>query len=115
MNYLDARAIHARLGANGWREVLLAAGINEKFLRNKHGPCPVCGGSDRCRYDNKNGRADWIGNRCGAGDGFNWLMGAFGLRFPNARRKVLELARITEASDVRFVAGPVEEAIAKPT
>lgn len=116
MNYLDAHAIHARLGANGWREVLLAAGINEKFLRNKHGPCPACGGSDRFRFDNKNGRGDWICNQCGAGDGFKLLMGAFGLRFPDARRKVLELAGITEASDVRMDPRPVvEEEIAKPT
>lgn len=114
MNYLDAHAIHARLGANGWRDVLLAAGINEKFLRNKHGPCPACGGSDRFRFDNKNGRGDWICNQCGAGDGFKLLMGAFGLRFPDARRKVLELAGITEASDVRMDPRPVEE-IAKPT
>lgn len=116
MNYLDAHAIHARLGANGWRDVLLAAGISEKFLRNKHGPCPACGGSDRFRFDNKNGRGDWICNQCGAGDGFKLLMGAFGLRFPDARRKVLELAGITEASDVRMDPRPVvEKEIAKPT
>ena len=27
-----------------WRGILLALGIEEKFLSDKHGPCPMCGG-----------------------------------------------------------------------
>jgi phage/plasmid primase-like uncharacterized protein len=26
-----------------WRGILLSLGIDEKYLRNKHGPCPLCG------------------------------------------------------------------------
>ncbi|MBK9618880.1 MAG: toprim domain-containing protein [Candidatus Obscuribacter sp.] len=36
----------------------------------KHGPCPICGGKDRFRCDDKTGYGDWICNAHGAGDGF---------------------------------------------
>ncbi|MFZ4539846.1 MAG: DUF7146 domain-containing protein [Propionivibrio sp.] len=48
-------------------------GIAENFLRNKHGECPICGGKDRFRFDNKAGRGTFICNQCGAGDGFRLL------------------------------------------
>ncbi|WP_308084599.1 primase-helicase zinc-binding domain-containing protein, partial [Neisseria polysaccharea] len=34
-----------------WQEIHAAIGIDPKFLRNKHQPCPACGGEDRFRYD----------------------------------------------------------------
>lgn len=69
--------VHARLGDLGWIETLKRAGIDERFLRNKHGPCPMCGGRDRFRFDNK-GRGRWIcspnSGGCGSGDGFEILV-----------------------------------------
>ncbi|MGL5290192.1 MAG: primase-helicase zinc-binding domain-containing protein [Aeromonas sp.] len=41
--------------------------------RGKHGPCPICGGSDRFRLDDKGGRGTWICNQCGAGDGLDLI------------------------------------------
>ena len=38
-----------------WQEIHTAIGIDPKFLRNKHQPCPACGGEDRFRYDDKDG------------------------------------------------------------
>jgi len=52
-----------------WRGVLLHLGIPSSALRDKHGPCPMCGGEDRFRFDNKDGRGTYICNQCGAGDG----------------------------------------------
>ena len=49
--------------------ILTALGVSSKALRNKHGPCPMCGGKDRFRFDNKGGRGTWICSQCGAGDG----------------------------------------------
>jgi hypothetical protein len=37
--------------------------------KNRHQACPVCGGSDRFRFDDKEGRGTWFCNQCGAGDG----------------------------------------------
>ena len=52
-----------------WRGILLELGLPETCLRDKHGPCPLCGGNDRFRWDNKDGRGTYICTHCGAGDG----------------------------------------------
>ena len=52
-----------------WPSILSALGVPSHALRNKHGPCPMCGGKDRFRFDDQGGRGTWICSRCGAGDG----------------------------------------------
>ncbi len=52
-----------------WRGILPALGVPAKALSNRHGPCPMCGGKDRFRFDDKGGRGTWICSQCGAGDG----------------------------------------------
>jgi putative DNA primase/helicase len=52
-----------------WSEILPILGIAQKYLRNRHGPCPICGGKDRFRYDDKNGDGTYYCNQCGAGTG----------------------------------------------
>lgn len=93
---MDAHAIHATLGANGWRAVLSAAGFEDRALRDKHGPCPVCGGKDRFRFTNKFNRGDAFCNQCGHLDGFKLLMGARGIPFAEARRLVMSLAGLSD-------------------
>jgi putative DNA primase/helicase len=66
MSYHEKTAIAAK---GKWRGVLLHLGIPSQSLRDKHGPCPMCGGEDRFRWDNKEGRGTYICNQCGAGDG----------------------------------------------
>jgi len=51
-----------------WAELLIAAGIDAKALRNVHGPCPGCGGKDRFRFDNHDGNGTFI---CSQGNGDN--------------------------------------------
>lgn len=51
-----------------WQGVLEGAGVTLPQGR-KHGPCPMCGGKDRFRFDDRDGRGTWICNQCGAGDG----------------------------------------------
>lgn len=56
--------------ANGrWHSILQEIGIAKEFLRNAHGPCPICGGNDRFRWDDKDGRGTFYCGTCGAGDG----------------------------------------------
>jgi putative DNA primase/helicase len=52
-----------------WREILPQLGIETRFLVNKHGPCPLCGGKDRFRFDDKDGEGTYICGQCGAGNG----------------------------------------------
>jgi putative DNA primase/helicase len=49
---------------------------------NRHGPCPICGGKDRFRFDDKDRRGTWICNQCGAGDGFSLAQKVNGWTFP---------------------------------
>ena len=39
-----------------------------------HGSCPACGGKDRFRFDDIDGRGTYICGQCGAGDGISLLM-----------------------------------------
>ena len=52
-----------------WREILPLFGIAPHFLVNKHGPCPICGGKDRFRFDDKDGSGSYFCNVCRAGNG----------------------------------------------
>lgn len=59
---------------NRWPNLLPLLGVSPDFLKGKHGPCPICGGKDRFRFDNKDGAGTWICSQCGAGDGIALLM-----------------------------------------
>lgn len=52
-----------------WREILPQLGVETRFLINKHQPCPICGGRDRFRFDDKNGEGTYYCNQCGPGSG----------------------------------------------
>ena len=52
-----------------WREILPQLGVETRFLVNRHGPCPLCGGRDRFRFDDKDGTGSYFCNQCGAGSG----------------------------------------------
>ena len=56
-----------------WREILAELGVSPQFLKNKHGPCPICGGKDRFRFDDKEGSGSYFCNQCGAGNGLSML------------------------------------------
>lgn len=47
-----------------------AAGISFNQPAHQHQACPMCGGNDRFRCDDKRGEGTWICSQCGAGNGF---------------------------------------------
>jgi len=53
-----------------WRDLLPRLGVDAKYLQNRHGPCPICQGKDRFRFDDYRQEGGWICNQCGAGDGY---------------------------------------------
>jgi putative DNA primase/helicase len=57
-----------------WRSILPAFGIDRRYLTGKQSPCPICGGRDRFRWDNKRGDGTFFCNRCGAGQGIKLAM-----------------------------------------
>lgn len=71
-----------------WRSMLPALGIGPQFLTGKHGPCPVCGGKDRFRFDDKAGSGSYFCNSCGPGSGVDLVMKANGWSFVEAKRAI---------------------------
>lgn len=69
-----------------WPHILPALGV--KVIKNHHQACPVCGGSDRFRFDDKEGRGTWFCNQCGAGDGLKLVEKALGLSAGDAAKQV---------------------------
>ena len=87
--------VHAR--AHGrWSEILAAHGIDPNALRNRHGPCPGCGGRDRFRFDDReigrfycNGGGEPV-----SGDGFKLLQHVHGWSIRESLYRVAEICGI---------------------
>ena len=61
--------------AGRWKGILSGLGMDRKALSGKHGPCPICAdGTDRFRFDDKEGRGTFICSHCGAGNGVDLVM-----------------------------------------
>jgi len=79
-----------------WKSILPAMGVDDKHLTGRHGPCPVCGGKDRFRFDDKDGRGTFICTNCGAGDGFKLVELVTGREFKDTIRDVERAAGVAE-------------------
>lgn len=82
-----------------WRGILSHYGMSQKELSGKHGPCPMCGGMDRFRFDNKGGAGTWICNNCGAGNGVDLVMGLKGWDFGKAVQEIRPLVGMSPLQD----------------
>lgn len=83
-----------KLAKGRWPGILAQLGIDTKYLTGRHGPCPMCRGRDRFRFDDK-GEGMWICAKCGAGDGFKLLMEVNGWDFKKAAQEVEPLINST--------------------
>lgn len=81
----------ADMAKGKWRGILLSLGVDQKHLTGKHGPCPMCQGTDRFRWDNQHGNGGYICGACGAGSGFKLLMELNGWDFAAAAARVDEI------------------------
>lgn len=104
MQRIDMNDLRSAL-AGRWPDVLVALDVPREALRNRHGPCPGCGGTDRFRFDDK-GRGRWICSAGGgtpvAGDGFALLMHVHGWSFAEALRAVADLVGVAYGADMPF-------------
>lgn len=89
--------------AGRWLGILVAKGVDKSVLDGRQHACPLCGGKDRFRFDDKD-QGRWYCNHCGAGDGFTLLMGKLGVSF----KEVLPVVRAL-AGRVDVTARPREQ------
>jgi putative DNA primase/helicase len=84
------------VAAGKWPGILAGMGLSDRALSGKHGPCPMCGGTDRFRFDNKEGRGTWICSQCGAGDGVQLAMLVTGQDFRGAALAIERIAGVVQ-------------------
>lgn len=86
-----------------WIDLIFPAfAITVPTTKNKHGPCPICGGTKPFRCDDKQGKGTWICNHCNAGDGFELIVKARGLSHSEVLKEVggiLGLSSETKVTD----------------
>ena len=80
-----------------WDYIFQSLGI--EVGNGKHCPCPVCGGKDRFRFDNKNGRGTYICNQCGSGDGLELIKNYFQCDAKEASSKVVECLNLSNKNN----------------
>lgn len=81
---------------NKWQGVLHVMGFTEIQLSGRHVPCPMCGGKDRFRFDDKEGRGTWFCSHCGAGDGVELVIRHKGLDFRDAAKEIEQAAGVVQ-------------------
>lgn len=78
------------LAKGKWKGILTALGFPPNALTGKNGPCPMCGGRDRFRFDNDKGEGSaFCSGACGAsGNGWRLLEKWKGWDFKTAAAEV---------------------------
>lgn len=72
-----------------WKDLIFPAfGITVPGKKNQHGPCPICGGKDRFRCDDQQGKGTWFCNVCRAGDGFSLIEKARSMNYSEVLKEV---------------------------
>lgn len=57
-----------------WHGILPALGLPSKCVNKKNQSCPLCGGKDRFRFIDTEGRGTYVCSQCGGGTGLTLLM-----------------------------------------
>ena len=112
MDRLDVRTV----AAGRWRSILSTLGMDDKALSGKHCACPMCGGKDRFRFDDKDGRGTFFCSGCGAGDGVKLAMGITGqMKHPDMLAALKRYRQICTGARLAFgthIVRPTSENIA---
>ena len=87
-----------------WPRILTSlAGLTAEQVTDKHQPCPLCGGKDRYRFDDVDGKGTWYCNKCGgptfsggAGNGWEMLRRKNNWGFAKASDEVRRLLGVSK-------------------
>lgn len=78
----------SQLAKGKWPGILAAIGVEARFLSRRHGPCPFCGGKDRFRFDDRDGRGTFYCSQCGSGDGVEFVKRHLNVDFKAAAKEI---------------------------
>lgn len=81
-----------------WPGIFQSLGI--EVGDGRHTSCPVCGGKNRFRMDDKNGTGSWYCNAEGAGDGWALIQKVLGIDFKEALKTVADIIGTVQASSI---------------
>jgi len=87
-----------------WKGILQRFGIAEKFLTNKNCPCPMCDGTDRFRFIDKEGSGSWVCNKCSEGraqTGTDLVMMKMGWDFKQAADEIRAILGAVVVQEVK--------------
>lgn len=79
-----------------WRDIAIRGGVPALAVSGKNCPCPRCGGRDRFRFSDMEGRGTYICTHCGAGDGIGLLKLVLGWDYAAAAKHVSEVVGTIE-------------------
>ena len=77
-----------------WHGILKTLGVDEKYLQNKNGPCPLCEGEDRYTFTDLNGDGVYLCRGCGNGNGWTLVQKLFKWDFRTAVEHIEPLVGI---------------------
>ena len=110
MKHIVSETVQAAAGR--WPQLLPALGIT--VGAGAHVACPACGGKDRFRFDDREGRGTWLCNQCGAGDGLNLVEKALDVTPKEAALRVAGiLGALPAGAPVKATETPEERAQAR--
>ena len=91
-----------------WRSILPSLGVDAKYLTNRQGPCPICAGKTRFRFDDLDGRGTSYCNQCSEQrrSGGQLLMAARGWTFPEMKAEVMKVIGAAAVEPVRSKVDP---------
>lgn len=99
----------AHAARNKWKGILLQLGVDRKYLTGKHGPCPMCKGRDRFRFDDKEGQGSYFCSGCGPGKGFDLVQKLKGWDFKTAATEIDKIVGNVRPDPVRPVPDPARQ------
>lgn len=86
-----------------WHGILKTLGVDEKYLQNKNGPCPLCGGTDRYTFTDMNGDGVYLCRGCGNGNGWTLVQKLYKWDFRTAVEHIEPLVGLGKIEKVEVV------------
>lgn len=103
MKTIDAIRRTTEQARHQWFGIFNALSISVPESSAQHAPCPACGGTNRFRFDDLEGKGTYFCNQCGAGDGLDLVMKVKNCKAQQAAELVADALSFTKHAPARQV------------